>query len=144
MEELINALRQALANTFGMYFQAHSGHWNVEGPDFAEYHDFLGDLYAELQGAVDPLAEYLRILDVYAPGDLTEMMSATSITAMGVKNNPRDIITALIESNNICLITLMAIFKASEAAGEVGLSDFLTQRINAHQKHGWQMRSMLK
>lgn len=144
MEELINALRQALANTFGMYFQAHSGHWNVEGPDFSEYHDFLGDLYAELQGAVDPLAEYLRILDVYAPGDLTEMMSSTSITAMGVKNNPRDIITALIESNNICLITLMATFKASEAAGEVGLSDFLTQRINAHQKHGWQMRSMLK
>jgi starvation-inducible DNA-binding protein len=144
MEELIQALRQTLANTFGMYFQAHSGHWNVEGPDFAEYHDFLGELYEELHGAVDPIAEYIRILDAYAPGDISEMMMSTSISAMGIKSNPRDIISSLVDSNNICLLTLMTAFKASEAAGEVGLSDFLTQRINAHQKHAWQMRSMLK
>lgn len=137
-------MRQVLANTFGMYFQAHSGHWNIEGPNFYEYHDFLDELYEELHDAVDPIAEYLRVLEAYAPGDLTEMMSMTSITSMGIKSNPRDIITGLIESNNICLVTLMAAFKASEAAGEVGLSDFLTQRIDKHQKHGWMMRSMLK
>lgn len=144
MEELIQALRQCLANTFGMYFQAHSGHWNVEGPDFTEYHDFLGELYEELHGAVDPIAEYLRIMDAYAPGDISEMMMSTSISAMGVKSNPRDIVSSLVDSNNIVILTLMTAFKASEAAGEVGLSDFLTQRINAHQKHAWQMRSMLK
>lgn len=144
MEDLLQALRQCLANTFGMYFQAHSGHWNVEGADFSEYHDFLGELYTELHSAVDPIAEYLRILDSYAPADLTEMMGMTSINSMGLKIRPPDIIAGLIDSNNICLITLMAAFKASEAAGEVGLSDFLTQRINAHQKHAWQMRSMLK
>ena len=144
MENLINALRQALANTFAMYFQAHSGHWNIEGPDFSEYHDFLGELYEELHNAIDPIAEYLRILDVYAPSDITEMLSMASISSTGLKTNPMDIIQGLISSNNVTLITLMAAFKASEAAGEVGLSDFLTQRINAHQKHAWMMRSMTK
>lgn len=144
MENLINALRQTLANTFAMYFQAHSGHWNIEGPDFSEYHDFLGELYEELHNAIDPIAEYLRILDVYAPSDITEMLSMASISSTGLKTNPMDIIQGLISSNNITLITLMAAFKASEAAGEVGLSDFLTQRINAHQKHAWMMRSMTK
>ena len=144
MENLINALRQTLANTFAMYFQAHSGHWNIEGPDFSEYHDFLGELYEELHNAIDPIAEYLRILDVYAPSDITEMLSMASISSTGLKTNPMDIIQGLISSNNVTLITLMAAFKASEAAGEVGLSDFLTQRINAHQKHAWMMRSMTK
>jgi starvation-inducible DNA-binding protein len=144
MEDLIQALKQCMANTFGMYFQAHAAHWNVEGPDFKQYHDFLQGLYEELFGAVDPLAEYIRTLDAYAPGDITEMMMATSISAMGVKSNPRDIVSSLVNSNNICLLSLMAAYKAADSAGEVGIENFLQDRIAVHQKHGWMLRSMLK
>ncbi len=45
MEKLISQLRTILGTKFALYFKAHSYHWNVEGPDFPEYHGFLGDFY---------------------------------------------------------------------------------------------------
>ena len=46
-------LKKLLANMFLMYFKAHSYHWNVEGPNFAQYHAFFGDLYTTLHGNFD-------------------------------------------------------------------------------------------
>ena len=41
METLIQQLRTILGTNFGLYFKAHSYHWNVEGPNFNDYHAFL-------------------------------------------------------------------------------------------------------
>ena len=144
MEQLIEAMKQALANTFVLYFQAHSAHWNVEGQDFKQYHDFYSDLYTELHVAIDDLAEHMRALDVMAPKSLSEMLMNASIDPRFISTNPRDLTQDLKTGNDVCLVSLMLAFKAAEAAGEVGVADFLTQRIDTHQKHGWMLRSSLK
>ena len=64
---LVDDVKRVQADTFALYSKAHFYHWNVEGPDFVQYHEFLGELYEELFGAVDPLAEHVRKLDSYAP-----------------------------------------------------------------------------
>jgi starvation-inducible DNA-binding protein len=71
MMELVEALKKAQATTFALYLKAHNFHWNVEGPDFAQYHSFLGDFYEEVFGAVDTIAELIRTLDAYAPGSVS-------------------------------------------------------------------------
>ena len=45
MEQLIQQLKVILGTNFGLYFKAHSFHWNVEGPNFPQYHSFLNDFY---------------------------------------------------------------------------------------------------
>jgi DNA-binding ferritin-like protein len=35
-------------------------------------------------------------------------------------------------------------YKIAEAAGEIGVSNFLQDRIIAHQKHGWMIKATLK
>ena len=62
--------RTALADTFFMYQKAHSYHWNVEGNLFPMLHEFFGNLYEEIYGAVDPMAEQIRSLNEYAPRDV--------------------------------------------------------------------------
>ena len=47
MDELSAALKIVLSNTFVMYQKAQIYHWNVEGPMFAQYHDFFADIYAD-------------------------------------------------------------------------------------------------
>ena len=79
MEKLIASLKVALGNTFIMYFKAHSYHWNVEGMFFTQFHDFFGDIYEDVYGAVDPLAEELRKLDAYAPISVEEIHSYKTI-----------------------------------------------------------------
>ena len=48
MSKLGDSLRVALADTFAMYLKSHNYHWNVEGPDFYEYHVFFEGIYNEL------------------------------------------------------------------------------------------------
>ena len=60
---LIESLKIALADTVAFYVKAQNFHWNVEGADFHEFHDFFGDLYEETQGAVDVIAELNKLIN---------------------------------------------------------------------------------
>ena len=62
MEKLIEQLRTILGTNFGLYFKIHSYHWNVEGPNFVEYHTYLGQLYTQIFNNTDLIAEKLRML----------------------------------------------------------------------------------
>ena len=63
MDELNTSLKIVMANTYAMYFKAHGFHWNVEGKDFSQFHDFFSGIYQELFAAVDTIAEEIRALD---------------------------------------------------------------------------------
>ena len=71
MDELIKEMKISLASVFSFYLKAHYFHWNVEGPNFPQYHTFFGDLYEEVYGSVDQFAEQIRALGSYSPGSLT-------------------------------------------------------------------------
>jgi len=143
MEELIKLLSQTLADTFVMYFKAHSAHWNIEGPNFPQYHKFLEDIYTELHGAVDPIAEEIRALDSYAPSTLASLLAMATVTE-SMPSNSRDIFQDLLDSNNLILVTLMRAYQAAEKQSEMGLSNFIQDRIDIHNKHGWMLKALLK
>ena len=79
MEELVGQMKGLLASTFALYLKAHYFHWNVEGPDFAQYHEFFGNFYESVYGNVDKIAEEIRALDAYAPGSLGRFQELTGI-----------------------------------------------------------------
>ena len=81
MDELSAALKIVLSNTFVMYQKAQIYHWNVEGPMFAQYHDFFADIYGELLPAIDIAAEQIRALDTYAPFSILDRIFASFIKA---------------------------------------------------------------
>ena len=145
MTELIATLKLALGNTFVMYFKTHSYHWNVEGIEFSQYHDFFGDLYDDLYGAVDPFAENLRKLDVYAPISLMELYNYKTVVEDSVK--PNDIRTMLVNlqtANDQTLEVLTKLFDLATEAKEQGLANFTADRMDQHRKHGWQIKASLK
>lgn len=145
MDELVNAVRQCLGNTFVMYFKTHGFHWNVEGIHFSQYHEFFGDLYEDLYGAVDPLAEELRALGVYAPKNLSEIYGyATIMESDIVGDNIRDMLLALEKDNLIVIATLTKAFDIATKTGKQGVANFIADRLDKHEKHGWQIRASLK
>lgn len=144
MEELVQYLKECLANTFVMYFKAHQFHWNVEGSDFSEYHKFFGGLYEELHGAVDPIAEQIRTLDVYAPDTLTSLLTFSAVMESPMMTSPKQMCDVLNNDNNIVLLTLVKAYEKAEGMGQLGISNFLQDRITAHEKHGWMLRASAK
>lgn len=145
MNELQTALKKVLANTFVMYFKTHTYHWNVEGMFFPQLHEFFGNLYEELYGAVDPIAEHIRAMDSYAPMSLTELKGLSTVmeTLSGIPD-AKSMVNNLIVDNNTVIISLMQAYQEAEKASELGVSNFLQDRIDIHQKHGWMLKAIAK
>ena len=141
---LTDDLKRVQADTFALYAKAHYYHWNVEGPDFVQYHDFLGKLYEELHDAVDVIAEEVRALDSYAPGAHRMLMDLTRIQDDNTIPAAVEMIRRLLADNEIVMEGLVQAFMSAEAAGEIGVADFLTQRVDVHKKHAWMLRSITK
>jgi starvation-inducible DNA-binding protein len=138
METLQEILKKALADTFALYVKSHAYHWNVEGPLFAQAHGFLGDLYTELHGSIDPIAEEIRTLDIYAFLEMTDIECENSVPDF------REMCRRLESDNTKVLRTLDVAFDLADNFKKQGIADFIAGRIDAHEKHGWMLRSFLK
>ena len=145
MNGLVSALRVAMANTFVMYFKAQGFHWNVEGIHFSQYHNFFGDIYSDLYGSVDPMAENIRKLGEYAPRSLSEMYkSSTLVESDIVGTSLKEMLNSLLTDNTEVLNSLNRTFALANTTNEQGLANFIAERIDAHKKHEWQLKSSLK
>jgi starvation-inducible DNA-binding protein len=141
---LIDELKKVHADAFTFYLKAHFYHWNVEGPNFPQFHDFLQNLYQEVFASIDTLAELIRTLDSYAPGTLTRLKELTSIEETDDVPDAKTMMTRLLQENNILRASLLTAYTTADTTGEVGIANFLQDRIQAHEKHSWMLRSILK
>lgn len=56
-EQLVDALNTDLAATYVLYHQVKKHHWNVEGAEFLELHEYLGEIAYDLEAGADMIAE---------------------------------------------------------------------------------------
>jgi len=141
VSKLTDALSELMGDVVTMYFQAHGYHWNVEGQDFSQYHALFETIYSDVYGSIDLIAENIRKLDEYAPFALKQFMSLRSFDFGAAQQSPQAMAKALLKSNDSVLVTLKKVFKESTAADEQGICNFIADRIDNHQKWGWQLRS---
>ena len=144
METLIEQLKVILGTNFALYLKAHGYHWNVEGPDFAQYHKFLGKFYESVYGNVDPIAEHIRALNSYAPGSLARMLELADIQEATSIPDAMAMMRDLAADNDRFIIHLRAGIVAAEGANEPAVGNFLQDILDAHQKKGWMLRSITK
>lgn len=145
MDKLIEQMKVVLADSFSLYLKAQGYHWNVEGEYFPYLHDFFGDLYSEVYGSIDGTAEQIRQIQGRAIHTLLEFDKYRTITDKAVET-PTDcdaMLTDLFTSNQQILVSLMKAYDMSNKENEEGLSNYLQDRIMAHKKHAWMLRSTL-
>ena len=142
MNELSAALKIVLSNTFVMYQKAQIYHWNVEGPMFAQYHDFFADIYGELLPAIDIAAEQMRALDTYAPFSILDMVDSSTIKEDHAHTNKvSQMLNNLLRDNEEVIKSLDKAFSLAEQENKQGLLDFLAGRLDAHAKHNWMIKA---
>jgi len=141
MNELIQQMKVVLSSSFALYLKTHNFHWNVEGPNFPQYHDFLNNMYNEIWLAVDAIAEHIRALDAYAPGSLSRY-SQLSVVDDQLNIPLAKAMLAELESDNIKLISeLNKALRLAETANKHGLANFIQDRIDIHEKHRWMLKA---
>jgi starvation-inducible DNA-binding protein len=143
MSKSAHALGITLASTFSFYLKCHQFHWNVRSQSFSEHHKFFEELYNETWEATDAIAEHIRALGVPAPGGLRQFIQLSIITDEDNVLPVEEMFLKLAADNRTLIEILTASFQVAEAEGEVGLSNFLQDRIDIHKKHGWMIESYL-
>lgn len=142
---LADALKTLLATEYAFVIKAQLFHWNVEGPDFNSLHKFFGEIYDEVyDNSIDRTAEYIRTLEDYTPGSFERFMELSEIQGQTKIPRARLMIEELL-ANNLTMIDLLnRTFAVANDENQQGIANFIAERIDAHGKWGWQLRSFLK
>lgn len=138
---LIKSMKTLLANTVSVSHEAHGFHWNVKGSDFAQYHELFGNIYEDLHGSVDPIAESILKVGYDAPFHLSQFMEFADIPEVMAIDTPDSMARALLGQVNKLIDCLNTCFSAATAVNEQGIANLIAERIDANQKWAWQLRS---
>lgn len=144
MEEVVNPLKAAFADTYALYVKAQNYHWNVEGPFFAMYHEFFGKIYEEVGGAIDAFAEEIRAQRAYAPAAFSRFKELSRIEDEVLLRKPEEMVSILFEDNAKVLASLQDARDVADKYNENGLVNFIEERLDQHNKHAWMLRASMK
>ena len=141
--DIASALNKVLADSYALYLKTHGYHWNVRGPNFQSLHVLLEGQYQDEWAALDDIAERIRALGELAPQGYAAFGNLSSIKDGDPEQDWEAMFTELKTDNETVIATLRAAFPVADEAGDEATADLLTQRLTAHEKHAWMIRSTL-
>lgn len=144
MDELAQALKIVLANHYAYSLKAQNFHWNVEGRDFKQYHDFFEEIYSEVYGAIDIIAERIRTIGAYAPGSFRRYADLSQIEDQVEIPNAQDMLQKLLGDIEVIQTSIKVCYDIAEQSGNHGLSNLMAERQDAFAKHAWMLSATLK
>jgi len=142
-QKVSQALSNVLADTFTLYLKTHNFHWNVVGPRFHTLHLMFEEQYNELWLAGDAIAERIRALGCVAPGSYREFSKLTYLQEAEAVPSATEMIAELLSDHETSARTARWALSVARTAVDAPTEDLLIQRVMAHEKAAWMLRSML-
>lgn len=144
-QAIADRLSKILADEFLLYSKTLNAHWNIEGPDFHAAHLYLETLYNQQQEIVDTVAEKIRAIGHYAPGQLNKYLELTHLSEKSLDdNNSQTLFAELLEDHESIIIFLREnINSMADKFMAEGISDYITGLMEYHKKTAWMLRSHL-
>ena len=145
---IADGLSHFLADAYTLYLKTHAFHWNVTGPMFNSLHVMFEGQYTEQWAALDEIAERIRAIGFPAPGSYGEFVKLTSITEEpgreGEVPDWKEMVKQLVAGNEAVCRTARKVLATASKASDDPTADLLTQRLQAHEKAAWMLRSLLE
>lgn len=141
-KQLADGLSRSLAGTYVLYVKTQGFHWNVVGPLFYGLHKLTEEQYQGLAEAADEIAERIRALGHPAPAGLSEFLKLSAVDDMTGRPSAEDMVATLITDHETVARTFRDLVGIAEKANDVVTADLLTNRIHAHEKAAWMLRSI--
>jgi starvation-inducible DNA-binding protein len=140
-EKLATGLTGLLADTYLLYHSTQACHWNVEGPQFHSLHEMFEQQYGELAEAVDRIAERVRALGFYTPGTLPQLVELSRIRQPAGLRATAEMLRHLVEAHRQVIHRANELRGVADEALDEATADLLVERMRAHEKALWMLRS---
>ena len=144
MDELVQALKIVLANHYAYSLKAQNFHWNVEGPNFPQYHELFEKIYSEVYGSIDVIAERVRTLGAYTPGSFSRYSDLSQVEDQVEIPNAQSMLQKLLTDIQVIQTSIKTCYDLAEQSGNHGLSNLMAERQDAFAKHAWMLTATLK
>lgn len=139
-------LNKILSAEHVLYIKTRNYHWNVVGPQFHSLHQLFEEQYTALEQSIDEIAERIRSLGYNAMGTMGEFLKHSNLAeeAPGTYPAAGDMVARLVEGHENNIRTLREkIDMIEEECGDAGTADFLTAKMEEHEKMAWMLRAFL-
>lgn len=141
---LSDNLKILLASTQSFAIKSQNFHWNVEGSDFPQYHEFFDTLYGDVSGTIDKIAEYIRILGHYTPGSLTRYAELSIIQDQTKIPRAELMFVETLQDCEKMIELVVAMFTEAANENQQGISNYMAELQDLYAKKAWFIRSILK
>lgn len=135
-------MKRLLADSYTLYLQTHSFHWNVTGAQFRELHLMFEEHYTELATAVDDIAERIRTLDVAAPGTYRAFADLSSIKEVEGVPASKEMVSILTRGHEQVVKTCREVLVPAQEAGDESTAALVSDRMRVHEKTAWMLRAL--
>lgn len=142
--QIASDLAVCLSDTYVVYVKTQNFHWNVKDPRFHSLHEFFEEEYKSLAEAVDIIAERIRMLEAKTPASLKQFLELSRLEEAHGDLTADDMLKELLQDHQSIILWLRPQIEQTAKLGDQGTSDMLIQRLRAHEKAAWMLRSHFK
>ena len=116
---VVAGLGRLLADSERLYAKTRTYHWKVTGPRFGPLHELFEAQYRELVEAIDAVAERMRALGAFAPGDVAREEAPTRVP-FGQESVPdaEAMLGNLVRAHEAVLRTARELLPVAEEVGD--------------------------
>jgi len=144
LQKIANILNDDLADEYVLLTKTRNYHWNVEDPRFNDLHKFFEEQYELLSAAVDEIAERVRAVGGRTRATLKEFINSSQIREdIGSYPNAETMLGNLLSDHETMIKTLRKNINECQELNDEGTANFLTDKMEAHEKMAWMLRSFL-
>jgi len=141
---LSDSLKTLLASTQSFAIKSQNFHWNVEGSDFPQYHQFFDSLYGDVADTIDKIAEYIRILGAYTPGSLTRYAELSVIKDQTKIPRAELMFVESLQDCETMIQLVTEMFDQATTERQQGVANYMAELQDLYAKKAWFIRSILK
>ena len=139
-----DSLKNLLADYFVLSLKTQNYHWNVEGPHFYTLHKQFEEQYKELQGAIDTVAELIRGLGGKTPATFETYLKRTSLKEGAENASAKEMTQDILSDYETILKSLQNGFDLCQKQNDEVIAGFIVERMTAHRKTIWMLKSTQK
>lgn len=143
MDNVKKALNKQVANFAVLYIKLHNYHWFVKGNLFYTLHEKFEELYDEVTGYFDEVAERLLMIGGRPAATMKEYLSLASIQEASGNESTEEMVQAIAKDFETINAELAEGIKAAAEASDEATVDLFVTISKDLQKNIWMLKTLL-
>jgi starvation-inducible DNA-binding protein len=144
LKKIANILNDDLADEYVLLTKTRNYHWNVEDPRFNDLHKFFEGQYELISASIDEIAERVRAIGGKTRATLKEFINSSQIGEdVGSYPDADTMLGNLLSDHETIIKTLRKNIKECQDLNDEATANFLTEKMEEHEKMAWMLRSFI-